>query len=189
MISRRQLLVALALVPISVVAVSGRYKCIAITNLPKLPVTRASGRVSSGNLLRVVQLAGVADTWKPTRREIGSVQAGTMVEVLEDWIVVEAPDIVWVSRPIEEMKLREGDTIRRYARRGEGWADLWANGCWYKQANADFMVEPDGAGCGGDRYSAKVTEMGSQMWWFHIELPHGKTGWTLSQCLDLSAGG
>ena len=97
--------------PIRVVAVSGQYKCIAITNLPKLPVTRASGRVSSGNLLRVVQLAGVADTGKPTRREIGSVQAGTMVEVLEDWIVAEAPDIVWVSRPIEEMKLREGDTI------------------------------------------------------------------------------
>jgi len=65
------------------VAVSGQYKCVAISNPPKLPLTRASGRVSSGNLLRVVQLAGVADTWKPTRREIGSIQAGTMVEVLE----------------------------------------------------------------------------------------------------------
>ena len=113
-------------------------------------------------LLRVVQLAGVADTWKPTRREIGSVQAGSMAEVLEDLIVVEAPDIVWVSRPIEEMKLREGDTILRYPRLGEGWADLWANGCWYKQANAGFMVEPDGAGCGGDRCSAQVTKMGGQ---------------------------
>ena len=67
MISRRRLLVALALVPISVVAVSGQYKCVAITNPPKLPLTRGSGRVSYGNLLRVVQLAGVADTWKPTR--------------------------------------------------------------------------------------------------------------------------
>ena len=188
MISRRRLLVALALVPISVVAVSGQYKCVAVSNPPKLPLTRASGRVS-GNSLQVVQLAGVADTWKPTRREIGSVRAGTMVEVLEDLIVVEAPDIVWVSRPIEEMKLHEGDTILRYARLGEGWADLWANGCWYKQANADFIVEPDGAGCGGDRCSAKVTKMGSQMWWFHIKLPNGKTGWTLSQCLDLSAAG
>ena len=83
--------------------VSGQYKCVAITNPAKLPVTRASGRVSSGNLLRVVELAGDADTWTPTKPEIGSVQAGTMVEVLEDLIVVEAPDIVGVSRPIEEM--------------------------------------------------------------------------------------
>jgi hypothetical protein len=39
-----------------------------------------------------------------------------MVEVLEDLIVFEAPDIVWVSRPIEEMKLHEGDTILGYVR-------------------------------------------------------------------------
>jgi hypothetical protein len=99
-----------------------------------------------------------------------------MVEVLEDLIVVEAPDLVWVARPIEEMKLHEGDTILRFARLWEGWADLWANGCWYKQGNADFIVEPDGAGCGGDRCSAKVTKMGSQMGWFHIKLADGKTG-------------
>ena len=131
----------------------------------------------------------VADTWKPTRREIGSVQAGTMVEVLEDLIVVEARDIQWVSRPIEEMKRHQEGTILHYARIGGVWADLWANGCWYRPAIADFMDEPDGAGCGGDRCSAKVTKVGSQMWWFHIKLPNGKTGWTLSQCLDLSAGG
>ena len=131
MISQQRLLVALALVPISVVAVSGQYKCVAIANPPKLPLTRASGRVSSGNLLRVLELAGVADNFQPTRCETGSVQIGTMVEVLEDLIVVEAPDI-----------------------------------------------EPDGACCGGDRCSAKVTKMGSQMWWFHIKLPNGKTGWT-----------
>jgi len=125
-------------------------------------------------LLRVVQLAGDADTWKPTKPEIGSVQAGTMVEVLEDLIVVEAPDIVWVSRPIEEMKLHEGDTILRYARLGEGWDDLWADGCWHKQANADFIAEPDGAGCGGDRCSGKVTKVGSQMRWFNIEPPMEK---------------
>ena len=49
-------------------------------------------------------IAGIADSWKPTRREIGSVPAGTMVEVLEDVIVVDAPDIVWVTEPIAELK-------------------------------------------------------------------------------------
>jgi hypothetical protein len=139
--------------------------------------------------VRVLLLTGIADTWKSTRREIGSVAAGTMVEVLEDLIVVDAPDIVWVSGRVAEMNVKEGDTILRYARLGEGAADLWSAGCWYNEADASFIVEPDGAGCSLSDCPAKVTKMGRQMWWFRIRLPGGKTGWTLSQSLDLSAGG
>ena len=187
--SRWWWLVFLGLALVGTTSAAEQYKCVTAPNPPKLPVTRASGRGFSGNPLRVVQLAGIADTWKPTRREIGSIPAGTLVEVLEDLIVVDAPDIVWVSASIEDMKLKRGDTILRYARLGEGWADLWVQGCWYQEANAGFIVEPDGAGCGDSACPAKVTKMGRQMWWFHVKLPNGKTGWMLSQSLDLSAGG
>jgi hypothetical protein len=179
----------MALSPISTIKVAAQYTCIQAVNPPKLPMTRASGREFSAEPVRVLQLAGIADTWKPTRREIGSVPAGTMVKVLEDLIVVDAPDIVWVTKPIDAIHLANGDTILRYARLGEGWADFWAAGCWYKQASADFIVEPDGAGCGGSDCPAKVTKMGRQMWWFHVKLPDGRTGWMLGQSLDLSAGG
>jgi len=159
-------------------------------NPPKLPVVRASGRFNSfAAPLRVVQLAGISDSWKPTRREIGTVPAGTVVQVLEDLIVVDAPDIVWVTNSIDRLNLKTGEKILRYARLGEGWADLWAEGCWYQAANADFIVEPDGGGCGGARCSAKVTKMGSQTWWFRIRRPDGKSGWTQGQNLDVSAGG
>jgi hypothetical protein len=136
-----------------------------------------------------MQLAGIADSWKATRREIGNIPADTMVEVLEDLIVVDAPDVVWVMDSIEPMNLKEGDKILRYARLREGSADLWANGCWYKEANADFITDPDGGGCGGTRCSAKITKMGKQTWWFHVRRPDGRSGWTQSQNLDLSAGG
>jgi hypothetical protein len=109
--------------------------------------------------------------------------------VLEDVIVVDAPDIVRVTEPIAVLKLKEGDTILRYARLGEGWADFWAEGCWYKEASVAFIVEPDGGGCGGSSCAARVTKIGRQAWWFRIRLPNGKAGWTLSQSLDLSAGG
>ncbi len=112
-----------------------------------------------------------------------------MVEVLEDLIVVEAPDVVWVTNSIEPMNLKEGDKILRYARLGEGWADFWVEGCWYKDADGGFITEPDGGGCGGSNCSAKVTKMGRQTWWFRIKRPDGKSGWTQSQNLDLSAGG
>jgi hypothetical protein len=181
-------LVALALLfPLAGVA---QYNCEHSTNPPKLPVLRASGRwKGSGGQLKALQLAGIADSWKDTRREIGSVRAGTTVEVLEDVIVVDAPDIVRVTQPIAELNLKEGDTILRYARLGEGWADLWIEGCWFEGADGGFITEPDGGGCGGSSCAARVTKMGKQTWWFRIKLPSGKTGWTQSQNLDLSAGG
>ena len=153
-------------------------------------MVRASGRIGAPKAsLRVLQLAGIADSWKPTRREVGTVPAGTMVEVLEDVIVVDAPDVVRITKPMEELNLKEGDTILRYAHLGEGWADFWVESCWYKESNADFIIEPDGGGCGGSRCSAKVTKPGRQTQWFRIKLPNGKTGWTQGQNLDLSAGG
>jgi hypothetical protein len=157
---------------------------------PQLPVVRASGRFSTTKLpLRVMQRAGIADSWKPTRREIASIPAGTMVDVLEDVIVVDAPDVVWVTKPNEELKVKEGDTILRYAHLEEGWADLWVQGCWYKDADAGFITDPDGGGCEGANCAAKVTKVGRQTWWFRVRLPNGKSGWTQSQNLDLSAGG
>ncbi len=179
-----------ALVLLCPLAGVAQYNCEHVANPPKLPVIRSSGRVkSSGDQLKIVQLAGLADTWKDTRREIGSVAAGTTVEVLEDAIIVDAPDIVRVTEPIAELNLKEGDTILRFARLEEGRADLWAGGCWYKDANGDFIVEPDGGGCGGSGCSARVTKMGRQTWWFRIKLPSGKTGWTQRQNLDLAGGG
>jgi hypothetical protein len=178
-----------ALVLIGSSAGLAQYICTPSPNPPKLPAVRASGRIpTSGARLRVLQLAGIADSWKPTRREIGTVQADTMVEVLENLIVVDAPDIVRVTESIAGLKVKEGDTILRYARLGEGWADLWAERCWYKEADGGFITEPDG-GCGGSSCAARVTKLGRQAWWFRIKLPSGKTGWTLSQSLDLSAGG
>jgi hypothetical protein len=127
--------------------------------------------------IRITQLAGLADTWKPIRHEIAVVPPDSIVQVLEDWIVVSSPDIIRVTSPIDELKLKEGDTILRYARLGEGWADAWAQGCWYKNANLDFVVEPDGGGCGSERCAGKVTKPGVQTWWVHIKLPDGRNGW------------
>src|SRR5664279_3225095 len=188
MFNRRLSFGLFALLLICRMAGFAQYNCIPSSTPPKLPAVRASGRSSTAPL-RVLQLAGIANSWKPTRREIGSVPAGTMVDVLEDVIVVDAPDIVRVTKPIEELNLKEGDEILRYAYLGEGWADFWVEGCSYKDANADFIIGPDGGGCAGTQCSARVTKLGRQTWWFRIKLPNGKTGWTQSQNLDLSAGG
>jgi hypothetical protein len=191
--SIRGLSIALAVLVLACgtsVSAQSKYECITAQSPPKLPVTRPSGRFGSAPVsVRVRLPVAIADTWKPSLKEIGSVPAGTMVDVLEDMIVVEAPDIVRVIRPIAGVKVKEGDTILRYARLGEGRSDFWADQCWYKDADTEFIVEPDGGGCGGSDCSAKVTKMGRQSWWLRIRLPNGKVGWTLSQAIDVSAGG
>jgi len=169
------------------IASLGAPKCIPAATPPKLPAQRHSGRsLSSQGGLRIQQLGQLYDTWKPaTRRQVGTVQAGSAVEVLEDLIVIDSPDIVRVMQPIEELKLNQGDQILRYAHLGEGFFDIWANGCWYEDLDASFIIEPDGGGCGGEKCSAKVTKPGLQAWWFRIKLPDGKTGWTQSDNIDL----
>lgn len=160
-------------------------KCTPAATPPKLPVLRHSGRIGP-TPLKIQQLGQLYDTWKPaTRRQIGTIPAGIMVQPLEDWIVIDAPDIVRVMQPIEALKLNEGDQILRFAHLGEGFADIWANGCWYEDLDGGFITEPDGAGCGGESCTAKVTKPGRQSWWFRIKLPDGKTGWTQSDTIDL----
>ena len=189
MSSRLRHFALFALLTCGFASAADRPSCVAAPNPPKLPVTRPSGRMAAVGSLKVFFLAGLADTWKSGRREIAAVPAGTTVEVTEDLIVVDAPDVVWVSTSIDELHVKPGDTILRYARLGEGWADMWIDGCWYKDADGGFITEPDGGGCGGSSCAARVTKLGRQMWWFHVRLPDGKTGWMLSQSLDLSAGG
>ena len=73
-----------------------------------------------GSSLKVAPLAGVADSEKPARREIASVPGATTVEAVVDLTVVDASDSTGVSTPIEEMNLKQGDTILCYARFWEG---------------------------------------------------------------------
>ncbi len=165
--------------------------CTPMANPPKLPEIRPDvrARADAPWRLKTIVRGAVSDTWKPTRRETGTFQADTEVEVLENLIVVDQPDILRITRPVPQLKAEEGDTVLRYARLGEGWADLWFAGCWYRGFDASFVTEPDGGGCGGSSCAAKVTKSGRQIWWFRIKLPNGKAGWTGSESLDLSAGG
>ena len=88
---------------------------------------RTSGRFGSAPVTVQVRLsAKIADTWKPSLKEIGSVLAGTTVEVLEDMIVVDAPDIVRVTQLWQGWTLRKATpscAMRDWEKRS---SDFWA---------------------------------------------------------------
>jgi hypothetical protein len=101
---------------------------------------------------------------------------------------VDAPDIVWVFTPIEEMNLEQGDTILSYARFSEGWADLWSDGCWLKRY-APTLSLSRWRRLRRFKLRGESHQDGRQTWWFCIQFPNRKTGWTLSQSLGLAAEG
>src|ERR1700690_2107465 len=62
--------------------------------------------------------AVVFDTWRPTRRRLGVVEAGTSVTMLSGLCEVSKPDLVTVTLPVPELQLKAGDSLFRYTYRG-----------------------------------------------------------------------
>ena len=65
--------------------------------------------------------------------------------VLSGLSEVIKPDRVAITQPVAAMGLRAGDTLVRYTEHGEGFADFWAGGHWYRSIDGSFIAEPDEA--------------------------------------------
>jgi hypothetical protein len=90
--------------------------------------------------------------------------------------VIHEPDVIRITAPLPQVGLVAGTTILRYTEQGEGFADLWMNGRWYKEFDASFITEPDGNGC-SKNCRGEVAKLGRKEWWAHVRLANGRTGW------------
>lgn len=147
---------------------------------PQLPVITRNALPGEGWATGKSRLHGPAvvfDSWKPGRHRMTTVPAGNTVLLLAGLNVVHQPDIVVVTSPIPQLQLSAGDTLLRYAYEGEGVADFWAKGRWYRKLDGSFIKNADGSGCQSN-CKARVVRTGVKTWWFHIRLPDGRSGWT-----------
>jgi len=96
-----------------------------------------------------------------------------------------------VLADIPQLGLHPGDIILRYMYRGEGFADIWAGGKWYREYDCSFVTEKDGAGC-GTNCAARVASEGNKSWWVQVKTADGTTGWTYAKghfdCMDALSG-
>ena len=121
--------------------------------------------------------ARVYNTWAQNRRRIAVLRKGQRFTLLSGLCTVSQPDVITVTAAIPEMGLDRGDSLLRYVRRGEGWADFWAKGRWYSDFDGSFVTDANQTGC---RHFCKAleTKPGLRTWWFNIRLPDGRIGWT-----------
>ena len=120
------------------------------------------------------------DSWKPGGVAVGKLTKGEKVTGLTGVHITNRPDTIQVLGDLPQLALKRGDTIFRYMYRGEGFADIWANGQWFKEADCSFVAEKEMGGCLRD-CSAKVIEDGDKEWWVQLRTKSGQVGWAKSE--------
>ena len=142
---------------------------------PSLPATAEQNwRIKS---FRLKQPTTLYDTWKTDRRVIAQLPRGSAVSGIRKLTVVYRPDTILITAPIPQLGLNTGDTIQRYAYEGEGFADFWIKGRWYKEYDGSFITEAGGLGGCSKNCTAKVTETGRKEEWSEVLLPNAHHAW------------
>ncbi|MGH9702425.1 MAG: hypothetical protein ACRD4K_03525 [Candidatus Acidiferrales bacterium] len=128
---------------------------------------------------------------KEDRKRLTTVKAGQVITVRTGVHITYAPDRVQVLKPLPELGLHPGEIILRYMNRGEGFADVWANGKWSREFDCSFILEKNDGGCIRG-CSAKVIAEGRKDWWVQVQTSQDLIGWTKVDdqfdCMD-SLGG
>jgi hypothetical protein len=125
---------------------------------------------------RMEHAAVIYDTWKSGCKKIADLSRASSVRALGKLSVVYQPDEISITTPMPKLGLNSGEVIYRYTVEGEGFADFWINGRWYKEYDGSFIVESNGDGC-SKNCTARVAKNGRKEDWSHIRLPDGRDGW------------
>ncbi len=164
----------LAICVLSAAAVAAQEQGIPMDKPPTLPATaQETWNVKSFKFSHAVS---IYDTWAAKRKTIAKLPAGSVVKGLSKLSVVHDPDSVAIYTPMPKYSLNPGDTILRYTYEGEGFADFWIKGRWYKELDGSFITEEDGNGC-SKNCSGKVTKPGRKEEWLQVRMANGRVGW------------
>jgi hypothetical protein len=153
---------------------AGQDQSTSMPQEPALPATAEQNWVVKR--YRIERATSIYETWKTERKKIADLPRGTIVSGLRKLSVVYEPDVVTITAPMPQLGLKVDDTILRYTYEGEGFADFWIKGRWYKEFDGSFITEQDGNGC-AKNCSGEVTKVGRKEEWSNVRLQDGREGW------------
>jgi hypothetical protein len=144
---------------------------------PALPVIYQKACPFEGCTFRqwtVNKQSKMYSSWQSNRNLVATLKAGEKVTGLTGVLISRKPDRFLVKQPTPYFSLKVGDVILQYAEWGEGAADLWAKGVWYKSFDwgqteeGDLILSDD---------NVTLVEHGSREWWVQVKTLSGKMGW------------
>src|SRR5712692_6161651 len=141
---------------------------------PALPATSEQNWIVKR--FKIEHTTSIYETWMTKRQKVGELQRGTIVHGLAKLSVVYEPDVVTITAAMPQLALKVSDTIFRYSYQGEGFADFWIKGRWYKEFDGSFITEQDGNGC-SKKCSGEVRKVGRKEEWSHVRLQDGRDAW------------
>jgi hypothetical protein len=162
------------LVPLLKTTLAVQDQGIAMPTRPPLPATLEENWTVKR--FKLIHSTPIYDNWTAKRKKIGELPRGAVVSGLLKLSVVYEPDVVSITAPMPQFGLNVGDTIFRYTEEGEGFADFWINGRWYKALDGSFITDQDGNGC-SKNCSGKETKPGRKEEWSHVYLQDGRNAW------------
>jgi hypothetical protein len=149
---------------------------------PKLPIVEKVPCLAKSRAHWVIQSGSpIYSSWQGRRIQIGRLTAGQKVDVIAGINITREPDRIAVTEAKPDIGVKPGDVILRYEILGEGEANIWANGVWYKAYNLWTATETDGSGCGAKSVcDSKVVKNGVSERWVQVKTASGLTGWVLN---------
>lgn len=147
------------------------------TPMPQQPALPATSEENwTVKRFKLQHATSIYDTWTTKRKKIAQLPPRAVVSGLRKLSVVYEPDVVTITAAMPQLALSAGDTILRYTYEGEGFADFWIKGRWYKEFDGSFITEQDGNGC-SKKCSGEVTKPGRKEEWSNVRLSDGRVGW------------
>ncbi len=130
-------------------------------------------------------------TWKDGRKPVGTLRKGEIATGVTGVHITFEPDRIQVLQPIPELHAAPGDIILRYMYRGEGFADIWVNGVFYREYDCGFVTEKIDGGCSRN-CQARVVSDGRKEWWVQLRTSAGAVAWAKPDgqfdCMDALGG-
>lgn len=121
----------------------------------------------------------IYDTWKPERKQVGSLRAGETVTGVDGIHVTYSPDVIRIKKAMPHFGLKSGDQVLRYMYLGEGAAQFWFKGKFYPSIEITAEGQGNQTGdCSGQCDGVIVTR-GKKEWWVQVRRKNGATAWTL----------
>lgn len=152
---------------------------------PQLPLFIESSCPGKGRIVahwKTSRAAPFYSSWLKDRVQIGGVGPGDEVAVVAGMQVIQAPDRILLTQPVDDLSLQKDNVVLRYFQYGEGFADIWAKGLWHMQYYL-ATTNQNGTGC-RRQCNSIVLKIGVREWWVEVRNSSGQTGWVLATRRD-----